>query len=166
MPARREPHSPIATQNVSHRDTRSSRFRAWKAAVLIVAVFAVVGVVVWLHLAAAMLTSAATLIRLHQGIHTVHVQSESSSLMHEEEGLQQKNIVHVNVPVTLFDDAAALAMDSQKRRTAAGKAEKEEARVKGVNLEWQRHHHLDGSVCRTSVELWKTAARVSSRKPM
>ncbi|KAA6423320.1 MAG: hypothetical protein FRX49_06772 [Trebouxia sp. A1-2] len=79
--------------------------------------------------------------------------------MHEEEGLQQKNIVHVNVPVTLFDDAAALAMDSQKRRTAAGKAEKEEARVKGVNLEWQRHHHLDG-------KLWKTAARVSSRKPM
>ena len=42
-----------------------------------VAVIAVLGVVVWLHLAAAMLTSAATLIHLHQGIHTVHAQSES-----------------------------------------------------------------------------------------
>jgi len=146
MPARHEPHSPIATKVVSHRDPRSSRFSAWKAAVLTVAVIAVVGVVVWLHLAAAMLTSAATLIHLHQGIHAVHAQSESSSLMREEEGLQKRNIVHVNVPVTLFDEAAALAVDSQKRREAAGKAEKEEAREKGVNLEWQRHHHLDGSV--------------------
>lgn len=146
MPARREPHSPIATKMVPHRDPRSSRFSAWKAAVLTIAVIAVVGVVVWLHLAAAMLTSAATLIHLHQGIHSVHAQSESSSLMHEHEGLQKRNIVHVNVPVALFDDAAALAVDSQKRRTAAGKAEKEEAREKGVNLEWQRHHHLDGSV--------------------
>ena len=142
MPARHEPHSPIATKIVSHRDPRSSRCSAWKAAVLTVAVIAVLGVVVWLHLAAAMLTSAATLIHLHQGIHTVHAQSESSSLMHEEEGLQKRNIV----PVTLFDKAAAFAMDSQKRREAAGKAEKEEAREKGVNLEWQRHHHLDGSV--------------------
>ncbi|DBB06218.1 TPA: hypothetical protein ACH3X3_009764 [Trebouxia sp. C0006] len=146
IPARREPQSPIATKVMSHRDPRSSRCSAWKAAVLTVAVIAVLGVVVWLHLAAAMLTSAATLIHLHQGIHTVHAQSESSSLMHEEEGLQKRNIVHVNVPVTLFDEAAALAMDFQKRREAAGKAEKEEAREKGVNVEWQRHHHLDGSV--------------------
>jgi len=144
--ARREPNSPIATKHVSHRDPRSSRFSAWKAAVLTIAVIAVVGVVVWLHLAAAMLTSAATLIHLHQGIHTAQAQSESNSLMHEEEGLQNRNIVHHNVPVTLFDDTAALAMESQKRRVAAGKAEKEEAREKGVNLEWQRHHHLDGSV--------------------
>lgn len=116
---------------------------------LTVAGIAVVGVVVWLHLATAMLTSTATLIHLHQGIHTVHAQSESSSLMHEEEGSQKRSVVHVNVPITLFDDsskAAALAVDSPKRREAAGKAEKEEAREKGVNLEWQRHHHLDGSV--------------------
>ncbi len=79
-------------------------------------------------------------------IHTAQAQSESNSLMHEEEGLQNRNIVHHNVPVTLFDDTAALAMESQKRRVAAGKAEKEEAKEKGVNLEWQRHHHLDGSV--------------------
>jgi len=148
MPARHELHSPIniATKLVSHRDPRSSRFSAWKAAVLTVAVIAVVGVVVWLHLAAVMLTSAATLIHLHQGIHTAHAQSESSSLMHEEEDSQKRNIVHVNVPVTFIDEAAALAVDSQKRREVAGKAEKEEAREKGVNLEWQRHHHLDASV--------------------
>lgn len=130
MPARHEPNSPIAIRHVSHRDPKSSRFSAWKAAVLTVAAVAFVGVVVWLHLATAMLTSTATLIHLHRGIHTVHGQSESSSLMREGEGLQKRNIVHVNVPVTLFDEAAALAVDSQQRCEAAGKAEKEEAREK------------------------------------
>ena len=46
----------------------------------------------------------------------------------------------------LFDDNAKLAIDAQALHDKAAKAEKEQAKGSGVNLEWQRYHHLDGSV--------------------
>ena len=49
-------------------------------------------------------------------------------------------------PVMLFDDNAKLAIDAEMRRNEVAKAEKKQAAMKHVNLEWQRHHHLDGSV--------------------
>ena len=49
-------------------------------------------------------------------------------------------------PVILFDDNAKLAIDAQRRRNEVAQAEKRQAAMKHVNLEWQRHHHLNGSV--------------------
>lgn len=49
--------------------------------------------------------------------------------------------------VMLFDDNARLAQDAQRRRDEVARAEKAQAEAQGdINLEWQRHHHLEGSV--------------------
>ncbi|KAL3146295.1 hypothetical protein ABBQ32_002995 [Trebouxia sp. C0010 RCD-2024] len=47
----------------------------------------------------------------------------------------------------LFDDNAKLAIDAQQHRDEVAQAEKAQAEAQGgVNLEWQRHHQLVGSV--------------------
>lgn len=83
-----------------------------------------------------------------------HLRSHSgadrtTNLTAATEVLQNSSLhVHGSTPaaVLLFDDRAKLAIEAQKRREATARAQKEQARLKGVSLEWQRHHHLDGSV--------------------
>lgn len=49
--------------------------------------------------------------------------------------------------VMLFDDNAKLAIDAQRHRDEVAQAEKAQAEAHGgVNLEWQRHHYIVGSV--------------------
>lgn len=91
-----------------------------------------------------MLPSAA----LHiDGIYTVHKQSsDDGSDSASVHGLQKNVSAVKSVPTMLFDDNSKLAIEAQRHRDTVGKAEKEEATKTGMNLEWQRHHHLDGSV--------------------
>ena len=138
-------HDPTASRHAPQRGTRSTRLNAWQAfALTILALAAAVGVVLWFHLATTMLSSAALRI---DGIYTVHRQSSDDGSDGASMHNLQKNVSAIkSVPTMLFDDNAKLAIEAQRRRDTVGKAEKEEATKTGVNLEWQRHHHLDGSV--------------------
>ena len=143
-PAVARPETGHGLRHALQTGTSSSRLNAWQAfALTILALVATVGVVLWFHLATTMLSSAA----LHvEGIYTVHKQSsDDGSDSAGVHGLQNESAIK-SVPAMLFDDNAKLAIEAQRHRDASAKAEKEEATKKGVNLEWQRHHHLDGSV--------------------
>lgn len=112
---------------------------SWQKIVLVIAGFAAVVLVVWFQLVTAM----------ESAVRLKHI-SNSLPLQHLAD-LQSNDTAHMvsanrSSPVMLFDDSAKLAIDAQALWDKAAKAEKEKAKGSGVSLEWQRHHHLDGSV--------------------
>ena len=117
--------------------------RSWQKAALIVACCAGVGLIIWSHVASATAGSAFQLLHLPDRL---HAQTQA-----DQDRAVAADTVHVAFaerqgPVMLFDDNAKLAIDAQRRRDKVAQAEKEQAKVKHENLEWERHHCLDDSV--------------------
>ena len=109
---------------------------------------AAAGLIVWSHMVSG---SAFRLLHLPD---RMHVESRAyqdrafaTSTTNMVVATSTANVAVVS-PVTskLFDDTAKLAMDAQRRRDEVAQSEKKQAAGKHVNLEWQRHHKLDGSV--------------------
>ena len=107
--------------------------------------FAAVGMIVWSHVVSG---SAFRLLHLPDTIR-LHVESNA----YQDRAISPDASVAATdrpSPVMLFDDTAKLAIDAQRRRDEVAQAEKKQAAVEHVNLEWQRHHDLDGSVFQSS----------------
>ena len=139
--------SPVSSRSAFNRVPRRSRFTTWQVLTLTVAVTAAIGLVAWFHHAAALIPSAASLIHLPEHFHHARLDTlanltDTRILLHNNSQLPADDIS----PVLLFDDSAKLAMEAQQRQRAASKAEREQAREKGINYEWQQHSHLVGSV--------------------
>lgn len=128
------------------------RTRPWQKLALVLVTIAAIGMVVWFHLATVMLESAFKLMDQpdsrqiqpaeHQSAMTL-VKLDDNVTIEAEDAIEP---VFPHTTTMLFDDTAKLAIDAQLRRDKEARDEKVQARGKGVNLEWQRHHHLDGSV--------------------
>lgn len=108
---------------------------------------AALGLMVWSHIVTG---SAVHLLHLPDRLHV-----ESKAYQDRAAATKSAGVTTTDgqSSVMLFDDNAKLAIDAQKRRDEVAHAEKQQAAERHVNLEWQRHHHTDGSVYqRTSVQ--------------
>ena len=117
--------------------------RSWQKSALIMASCAAVGLIVWSHT----MSESAFRRRLPHLPDRLHVESNA----YQDRAISPTENVAVTDRVSpdsvmLFDDTAKLAIDAQRRRDQVAQAEKKQAALEHVNLEWQRHHHLDGSV--------------------
>lgn len=121
--------------------------RSWPKIALVVASLAAVGLIVWSHIVTG---SAVHLLHLPERL---HVESKAYQDKPVATNAAQVTTTDGQSSVMLFDDTAKLAIDAQRHRDEAAQAEKKQAAERHVNLEWQRHHHLDGSVYqRTTVK--------------
>ena len=111
--------------------------RSWQKFALM-ASCAAAWLIVWSHVVSG---SAFRLLHLPD-----RLQVESRAYQDKAVATSTANVVVINSPMKLFDDTAKLAMDAQRRRDEVAQSEKKQAAEKHVNLEWQRHHKLDGSV--------------------
>lgn len=121
--------------------------RSWQKIALIVASFAALGLIVWSHIVTG---SAVHLLHLPERLHVESKAYQDKAVATDAAGVTATDR---QSSVMLFDGTAMLAIDVQRRRDVVAQAEKKQAAEKHVNLEWQRHHHIDGSVYqRTTVQ--------------
>ena len=113
--------------------------RSWQKITLMIASCAAIGLIVWSHVV------GGSAFRLTHLPDRLHVKRDA----YQDRAISPTASVAVTdrpSPVMLFDDTAKLAIDAQRRRDEVAQAEKKQAALKHVNIEWQRHHSLDGSV--------------------
>ena len=127
---------------------------SWQQIVICAGMMAAVGLMLWFYSATAMFESAFRLVHMTESsvTHLTHMQQPAHNVgnANAKDNSSVGSTTTRPPPAMLFDDTAKLAIEAQQHRDKKLRAEKEAAKGKGLNLEWQRYHHLDGSVFKRS----------------